>query len=52
MGWEGVERKFRTLAGSVLPEAQVDRAVAAVRALDGAPDLWALVSACVPPVAG
>lgn len=34
LGWTGVETKFRTLAGSLLPAAQVERAISTVRALD------------------
>lgn len=49
MGQEGVERKFRTLAGSLLPAAQVDRAIGLVRGLDGQASLDSLVaSLCAP----
>ena len=49
MGREGVEKKFRTLAGSALPAAQVERALAAVVDLDRQADLRELVAACVAP---
>jgi 2-methylcitrate dehydratase PrpD len=48
MGWDGVERKFRTLAGNVLPAGQVDQAISMVRALDQLDDLGPLIaSACL-----
>jgi len=50
MDWAGVERKFRTLAGSLLPAAQVEQAIGAVRALDGLENLEPLISSvCVAP---
>lgn len=44
MGWDGVERKFRTLAGSLLPAAQVERAIGIVRALDDQDSLGPLIA--------
>lgn len=47
LGRAEVERKFRTLAGSVLPEAQVRQAIEIVAGLDRQADLRNLLAACV-----
>jgi len=44
LGWAGVERKFRTLAGSLLPAAQVEQAIGTVRALDELENLARLIA--------
>ena len=48
LGRPEVERKFRTLAGSVLPPAQVEQAIEVVAGLDRQAGLRGLVGACVP----
>lgn len=42
LSWAELERKFRTLAGSLLPAAQVERAITMVGELDTLTDLAAL----------
>lgn len=42
LSWSELERKFRTLAGALLPEPQIDRAIAMVDELDRQEDLSAL----------
>lgn len=50
LAWPGVERKFRTLAASLLPTEQIDRAVAAIRAVDELDTLAPLIATlCVDP---
>ncbi|MGH9806255.1 MAG: MmgE/PrpD family protein [Terriglobia bacterium] len=47
-GWPELERKFRTLAGSLLPSAQVEHAIDTIRALDDLDKLDPLIaSVCV-----
>ncbi len=45
LSWTELERKFRTLAGALLPDAQIDRAIALVGDLDKQADLGALTRA-------